>query len=98
MPIQLDKRVSLSSQGVRNPKLALSASVAVPTPVLRSLSHLPANTLKSASSVSKNAAGLVDITFRSGTDLVLVVFLNGIFCVIWHKTCKCFLHLQALYQ
>jgi hypothetical protein len=61
MATQLYKTVSLSSKGVQNPKLARNISVAVPSPVLRSLTN--ANALRSTISTAKTA-DFVDITFR----------------------------------
>ncbi len=62
MAVQLHTTVSLSSKGVQNPKLARNASVAVPSPVLRTLTNTKA--LNSALSTAKTA-DFVDITFRS---------------------------------
>lgn len=61
MAAPLYKTVSLSNQGLRNPKLARNASVAVPSPVLRSLSNLQA--LRSTVSAA-DTSEFIDITFR----------------------------------
>ena len=61
MAVQLYTSVSLNSKGQQSPTLSRNASVAVPSPVLRSLSNAAA--LRSTLSTS-NPADFVDITFR----------------------------------